>query len=199
MGCVNLVNKEKLKANIKYFREECVGLTLEELAGKINVTRQTISKWEKGTALPSLDDIDCMCKVFGCDPDRLLGEFDDCKTRDNQFIHNQTGLHEDAIEALNRLLTVDLVDDPERARQLREACFAFVENIITYKGLSTLAVLNENLVLETSLRFFIADENGKVADALGDDAWYMLFIRAINDFISHEKNIAISYKKLLQE
>lgn len=39
--------------NIKRFRKE-KGLSQEEMAVKLNVVRQTISKWEKGKGLPDI-------------------------------------------------------------------------------------------------------------------------------------------------
>lgn len=38
-----------LQENIKNFRKER-GLTQEELAIRVNVVRQTVSKWEKGVS-----------------------------------------------------------------------------------------------------------------------------------------------------
>ena len=40
--------------NIKKIRKE-KGLSQEELAVKLNVVRQTISKWEKGLSVPDAD------------------------------------------------------------------------------------------------------------------------------------------------
>lgn len=48
-----------LNENLAKIRKER-GLTQEALAIKLNVVRQTISKWEKGTAVP---DADTLCKV----------------------------------------------------------------------------------------------------------------------------------------
>ena len=48
-----------LNENLARVRKER-GLTQEALAVKLNVVRQTISKWEKGTAVP---DADTLCKV----------------------------------------------------------------------------------------------------------------------------------------
>ena len=39
-----------LQENIKNFRKER-GLTQEELAIRVNVVRQTVSKWEKGVSV----------------------------------------------------------------------------------------------------------------------------------------------------
>lgn len=47
-------------------------LSQEELANKLNVTRQTISKWELGESLPDLDKIVPLCEIFKITPDELL-------------------------------------------------------------------------------------------------------------------------------
>lgn len=46
--------------------------------------------------------VDAYCKFFSCSADYLFGNID-CKTHDNQFIHNQTGLSETAIGELEQL------------------------------------------------------------------------------------------------
>ena len=48
-----------LNENLSKIRKE-QGLTQEALAVKLNVVRQTISKWEKGTAVP---DADTLCRI----------------------------------------------------------------------------------------------------------------------------------------
>ena len=40
------------------------GMTQEELAEKMNVSRQTISKWEKGTSSPDLESAVAFCELF---------------------------------------------------------------------------------------------------------------------------------------
>lgn len=49
--------------NIKYFRKRC-GLTQEQLAEKLSVTRQTLAKWENGEASPTIDDCIRMADIF---------------------------------------------------------------------------------------------------------------------------------------
>ena len=53
-------------------REEA-GLTVEELADKIGVSRQTVYKWEKGSVKNiDRDYIGKMAKIFHCEPDWLM-------------------------------------------------------------------------------------------------------------------------------
>ena len=40
------------------------GMTQEELAEKMNVSRQTISKWEKGSSSPDLESAVAFCELF---------------------------------------------------------------------------------------------------------------------------------------
>lgn len=64
----------------------------------------TIKHYENGNynGSPKLDIVDNLCKILECDVDYLLGNID-CKTHDDQFIHNQTGLSEIAILELRQL------------------------------------------------------------------------------------------------
>lgn len=62
------------------------------------ISRNRIVKIEKGDEYAfSLDFLMASCKVFGCDIGYLMGEYGECKTRDNQFIHEETGLSEAAV------------------------------------------------------------------------------------------------------
>ena len=50
------------------------GWTQEELAAKINVSRQALSKWELGTAKPDTENVLQVSKVFGVSTDYLLND-----------------------------------------------------------------------------------------------------------------------------
>ena len=50
------------------------GISQEELAEKISVSRQSVSKWEAGGALPGCDKIRTICELFGISCDDLLLE-----------------------------------------------------------------------------------------------------------------------------
>ena len=50
------------------------GLTQEEFAEKMAVTRQTVSRWEAGTVLPDIDKIPDIAKILGVSCDYLLND-----------------------------------------------------------------------------------------------------------------------------
>lgn len=62
-----------LNENIKAIRKS-KGLSQEELAIKLNVVRQTISKWEKGLSVPDSDLLLSLSEVLETPVSTLLGE-----------------------------------------------------------------------------------------------------------------------------
>lgn len=50
------------------------GLSQEQLADKIGVSRQAIGAWESGKTMPEIDKVAQICKVFEVSADELLGE-----------------------------------------------------------------------------------------------------------------------------
>ena len=47
-------------------------MTQEQLAERLGVSRQSVSKWESGVCLPELATLDTLCSLFDCTLDNLL-------------------------------------------------------------------------------------------------------------------------------
>ena len=60
--------------NLQYLRQLSRNMTQETLAEKLNVSRQTISKWEMDSANPEMDKALEICKIFNCSLDNLFRE-----------------------------------------------------------------------------------------------------------------------------
>ena len=50
------------------------GLSQEELAAKLNVSRQSVSKWESNDTYPETEKIIKICNIFDCSMDDLINE-----------------------------------------------------------------------------------------------------------------------------
>ena len=61
----------KFAANLQEFRKKR-GLTQEELAQKLGVTFQAVSKWENAKAAPDIFLLPTMAGIFGCTIDQLF-------------------------------------------------------------------------------------------------------------------------------
>lgn len=59
------------------------GMTQEQLAEKIDVSRQTISKWESDSTSPDLESIVKLSRIFHVSLDDLLGEGETSVTNRN--------------------------------------------------------------------------------------------------------------------
>ena len=51
---------------------KAAGLSQESIAEKLNVTRQTVSRWEQGSAVPSADNLKALAAFYGVSVDYLL-------------------------------------------------------------------------------------------------------------------------------
>ena len=63
----------KFNENLKYLRKEAK-LTQEQLAEKLNVSRQAVTKWESGQSLPDIQNLKEMADMFEVTMDALVGD-----------------------------------------------------------------------------------------------------------------------------
>ena len=62
-----------LSDNLKRIRKEN-NLSQEQLADKLGVSRQSVSKWESGQAYPEMDKVLQLCQLFNLNIDELLNQ-----------------------------------------------------------------------------------------------------------------------------
>lgn len=65
----------KFNENLKYLRKR-EGLTQEELAEKLNVSRQSVTKWESGQSLPDIEKVKEIAYMFSVSVDSLIGDIE---------------------------------------------------------------------------------------------------------------------------
>ncbi len=76
--------KNMIDANIKFLRKRA-GLSQEELAEKIDVSRQSVAKWENGESLPDIVKCRDLAMLFGTTIDNLINySFEDDELTDNE-------------------------------------------------------------------------------------------------------------------
>lgn len=59
--------------NLQKLRKK-MNLSQEQLAESLNVTRQSVSKWESGASYPEMDKLLALCKIFNCGIDDLVNK-----------------------------------------------------------------------------------------------------------------------------
>lgn len=63
------------------------GLTQEQLAEKLNVSRQSVSKWEMEQSVPETEKVIMMSRLFSVETDKILLGEDEIKKHNPQQLH----------------------------------------------------------------------------------------------------------------
>lgn len=82
--------------NIKALRKS-KGFTQEELAIRLHVVRQTVSKWERGLAVPDADTLQMLSDVLEADVSQLLGAELEVKKDRNELAEQLARINEQLI------------------------------------------------------------------------------------------------------
>ena len=70
-------------------------MSQEQLAEKVNVTRQSVSKWENGESYPEMNNILELCKIFNCKLNDLVHtDMTDISSLDEEIVMNVVKFNE---------------------------------------------------------------------------------------------------------
>lgn len=120
---------------IKELRKE-LNLTQEGLGNILHVTKQSVSKWERGTNIPEPPILKQLANMFNCSTDYLLGTTDIKSYSDNLF--SGTGA----------LTKEDITLTKKDEKDIEKATEEFL------KGLEGGAMLNGEILDEEDLELF---------------------------------------------
>jgi putative transcriptional regulator len=126
--------------NLKIFRRQ-KGLSQEELAERLHVVRQTISKWEKGLSVPDADLLIRIADIFETSVSALLGETIEASENKNTIAQK--------LEQLNALLA-------ERNRRSSRiwkvvAIILIAAAVITILLITVVLLANNNLSVDPAV------------------------------------------------
>ena len=79
------------------FKDNFTALSQSEIAGKLFVTRQAVSRWEQGDTVPEIETLQAISQLFGVTINDLLGYPTDlaCQSCGMPVVPEQMGRHED--------------------------------------------------------------------------------------------------------
>ena len=96
-----------LGSNLQYLRKLNGNMTQEKLAERMNVSRQTVSKWESEESYPDVAKLVELCELFSCKIDALLRE--DMAAADDVF----SPVRIERVEAFRMARYVMITPQPE--------------------------------------------------------------------------------------
>lgn len=147
--------------NIRSYRK-AQGLSQEELATKVNVVRQTVSKWEKGISVPDSEMLIALADALGVSVSALLGE--EAQTEEAPTLQ--------ALAAKLELLNEQFAKRAERSRRIWRWIFGAVGCVCAVALLCTIVPLVYCL-LSASVTL---GSNGSVAIIGGADGPTSIFV-----------------------
>ena len=99
----------KFGDNLKLIRK-FKNISQEDLADKLGVSRQSISKWETGENYPTMQNIVCLCDIFKCKMNDLVhADFDDLDFMDEEIKMSVVKLNEKEqknVKTLSKILSL---------------------------------------------------------------------------------------------
>jgi putative transcriptional regulator len=120
-----------LKDNLKTLRKN-KGLSQEELSIKLNVVRQTISKWETGLSVPDAEMLVKISELFETTVSEILGEsIEEKETNDLKVISEK-------LEVINEQLSLI-----QKQKKKRTITFLIIIDICLISLFIILALLNK--------------------------------------------------------
>lgn len=119
-----MTNGERLGKKLYEYRKKA-GLSQEELAQELNVSRQAVSKWECGESLPDTDNLISISKLYGISLDALVENTTDEIAPTTLETDGQV-LDEDDLEEMEEEAYYSYDGTPaDTKRKLLRACYAF--------------------------------------------------------------------------
>lgn len=121
-------------------------LSQEQLADRLNVSRQAVSKWENGSSYPDMDKIMLLCDVLDCNLDELL---DDGVINSNNSSNNKFNINNYVKDFLKFITSIY---NMFRNMSFKQIVKCFLEMIfIFFILLGTLGIINvliDDLILD---------------------------------------------------
>ena len=135
-------------------------MSQEQLAEKMNVTRQSVSKWENGESYPEMNNIFELCKVFNCKLNELVyPDMSDISSLDEEIVMNVVKFNEKKQKEVKTLSNIIAMIGKIGSIVLKVAIpFIIIAMLIVPYIVSNLEI-KENEITFKSESIKIVDEN----------------------------------------
>lgn len=121
------------------------GWSQEELAFQMEVSRQSVSKWESGTSIPDLERILKLSELFGVTTDYLLKEeLEDLPVSKKTSPDQETGIRRITMETADRFLDIKI----KSAKKVAAAVAACILSPVVLIFLTGLSENREHIIRE---------------------------------------------------
>ena len=135
-------------------------MSQEQLAEKVNVTRQSVSKWENGESYPEMNNILELCKIFNCKLNDLVHtDMTDISSLDEEIVMNVVKFNEKKQKEVKTLSNVISLIGKIGAIVLKVAIPFIILGMILVPYIVNNVEINNNEIEFKTENIKIIDEN----------------------------------------
>ena len=147
----------KFGDNLKLIRKR-KNMSQEDLAFKVNVSRQSVSKWENGEAYPEMNNILELCKIFNCKINDLVHvDMSDIDSLDEEIVMKVVKFNEEKQKRVKTLSNIiSLIGNIGKIVMMVAIPFVIVAMVLVPYVISNVEVV-DNKVKLTSDNIEIVD------------------------------------------
>lgn len=170
----------KFGENLKLIRKSRK-ISQEELAEKLGVSRQSVSKWETGENYPSMQNIMCLCTIFKCKINELVHEdFVDINFLDDEIKMN----------------VVKFKKDEQRKMKCITKLIYVISNIFKYISIVAVIIAGLVMIANTYILFNTnIDTKNNTATVCGRNVSYEVADRSLKVKLENKKEYRIDFDK----
>ena len=144
------------------------GYSQEELADKLGISRQAVSKWERAESSPDTDNLIILARLYNMSLDELLYD-----NESNEEIRERTKDKEESKDVKEDGNTISLTDDEGQTVKIQNGHLKFVnadgtEEKIDKKGKAIVAAIDGVIFLITLVAYFLWSSLG--------NAWHVSWV-----------------------
>jgi len=143
-------------------------MSQEQLAEKVNVTRQSVSKWENGESYPEMNNILELCKIFNCKlNDLVYTDMPDVSSLDEEIVSNVVKFNEKKQKEVKTLSNVISLIGKIGAIVLKVAIpFIILSMLLVPYIISNVEVRNNEIVFKTDDIKIISENKIEIHDII---------------------------------
>ena len=143
-------------------------MSQEQLAEKVNVTRQSVSKWENGESYPEMNNILELCKIFNCKLNDLVHtDMTDISSLDEEIVMNVVKFNEKKQKEVKALSNVISLIGKIGAIVLKVAIpFIILAMILVPYVISNVEIKNNEIRFKTENIKIIDDNKIEIHDII---------------------------------
>ena len=149
----------KFGDNLKLIRKS-KKMSQEELAERVNVSRQSVSKWETGESYPEMNNILQLCKIFNCKINDLVHtDMSDISSLDEEIIMNVVKFNEKKQKQVKGLSNLIKNISKVGSIVLMVAIPFILLGMILIPYIVSSTIVNENTISFNTKNIELIDEN----------------------------------------